>query len=287
MIKTGIIGCGSMGGGMARRLHGEGIAVTCYDSSGAARDALAKAGLVVRATARELAGEVDLLILSLPRAAIVEDVMREIHDDVSAGTVILDTSTSEPATSQALARQAAGRGYTFIDAPVSGGQTAAANGTMTMLLGGNVDVLATLEPVLALLTHKRVAVGASGAGNAAKIANNMLCAANLVLVAEALRLAKAVGVPAESLLEGVNAGSGRSGVSEVNYPRWILNGSYDSGFTMGLMRKDVNLALALADENGMALPAFEGIAKLWNDSRDAIDDSADFNQIHRYAETDR
>ena len=120
----------------------------------------------------------------------------------------------------------------------------------------NIDITIPAGKTVAL-------VGASGAGHAAKIANNMLCAANLVLVAEAVRMCEAAGVDAEGLLEGVNAGSGRSGVSEVNFPKWILNGAFDSGFTMGLMRKDVGLALDLAKQTGVHLDGFKGIADIW------------------------
>ena len=107
----------------------------------------------------------------------------------------------------------------------------------------------------------------------------MLCAANLVLVAEAVRMCEAAGVQAKGLLEGINAGSGRSGVSEVNFPKWILNDAFDSGFTMGLMRKDVGLALELAQETGVDLKGFAGIADLWLSRSGDIPDTADFNEI--------
>lgn len=287
MTRAGILGCGSMGGRMATRLAERGIDVTGFDESVSARAALERAGVPLARSAAALAAEVELLILSLPRATIVAQVMEEIHEALPTGAIVLDTSTSEPALSQRLAAAGAARDYTFIDAPVSGGPAAAAGGSMTMLLGGDVQVLDRVTEVLDLLTTKRVVVGPSGAGHAAKIANNMLCAANLVLVAEALRIGEAAGIAPASLLEGINAGSGRSGVSEVNYPRWILNGALDSGFTMGLMRKDVRLALDLATEHGLALPAFAPIARLWEASRESLPDDADFNEIHRYREQER
>ncbi|MEM6745702.1 MAG: NAD(P)-dependent oxidoreductase, partial [Pseudomonadota bacterium] len=182
---------------------------------------------------------------------------------------------------QVLAARGAEAGWTFLDAPVSGGPAGARGGTMTMLLGGDEATAGRLAPLLDRLAAKRVHVGGPGAGHAAKIANNMLCAANLALVAEALRLGEAAGVPAEKLLEGVNAGSGRSAVSEVNFPRWILSGAYDSGFTMGLMRKDVRLAEALGEASATPLPAFEGVARVWADSAARLPDDADFNEIAR------
>jgi 3-hydroxyisobutyrate dehydrogenase len=150
---------------------------------------------------------------------------------------------------------------------------------MTMLVGGDAAVLERARPVLERLAAKIVHVGGSGSGHAAKIVNNMLCAANLVLVAEGLRLAEAAGIAPEGLLGGVNAGSGRSGVSEVNFPRWILSGTFDSGFTMGLMRKDVRLALGLAESLGVELPGFAPIARVWSESAVHLADGEDFNAI--------
>lgn len=278
-MRLGIIGCGNMGGGMATQLIGSGIALTCFDPSPENSAKMARLGAVISPTARALAGSCDVIILSLPKAAVVEAVMNEILPDIQTGTIILDTSTSEPATSQAISTRGAQHGVAFVDAPVSGGPTAAHAGTMTMLLGGDAAAIATLRPLLDILTAKTVTVGGSGAGHAAKIANNMLCAANLVLVGEALRMGQAAGVRPEDLLEGINAGSGRSGVSEINFPKWILNEAFDSGFTMGLMRKDVGLALDLATGSGVALSGFAQIADIWLNGSTDIPDSADFNAI--------
>ena len=151
-----------------------------------------------------------------------------------------------------------------------------------MLIGGSELAIEKSRVLLDMLGAKIVVVGPSGAGHAAKIANNMLCAANLVLVSEVIRLGEAVGVSANDLLEGVNAGSGRSGVSEVNFPKWILNDAFDSGFTMGLMRKDVKLGVDLAKKSGVSLNAFQGIAKIWADSADELADGEDFNAITKF-----
>jgi 3-hydroxyisobutyrate dehydrogenase len=229
-----------------------------------------------------LAKACDVIILSLPKAAVVEAVMAAMLPDIQAGTVILDASTSEPATSQAMSAQGAEHGFAFVDGPVSGGPAAANAGTMTMLLGGDAGAIETLRPALDIITAKTVQVGGSGAGHAAKIANNMLCAANLVLVGEAIRLGQAAGVSPEDLLEGINAGSGRSGVSEVNFPKWVLNDAFNSGFTMGLMRKDVGLALDLAKSSGVDLSGFSTIADIWLNASTDIADSDDFNAIVKH-----
>jgi 3-hydroxyisobutyrate dehydrogenase len=268
-----------MGGGMARQLTGAGLDPVCFDPNAEIRAQMADAGARIATSATELSKVATVIILSLPKASVVEAVMNEIAPALQSGTIVLDTSTSEPATSQKIARFCAANGVAFVDGPVSGGPAASNAGTMTMLLGGASDAIESLRPILDVLTAKTVVVGGSGAGHAAKIANNMLCAANLVLVAEAVRLGEAAGVAPADLLEGINAGSGRSGVSEVNFPKWILNDAFDSGFTMGLMRKDVGLARDLAQSSGVDLVGFEVIANIWQNGSEHIADNADFNEI--------
>lgn len=281
----GLIGCGAMGGGMTSRLIETGHKILCYDALPEARARVEALGAPVCETLTEIAQSCDFIILSLPRAAIVEAVMENLGPQLRAGTIVLDASTSEPATTTALAKTAQDAGYEFLDGPVSGGPAGAKNGTMTMVMGGPEAAIAKIRPVLQDLTAKIVHVGPAGSGHAAKIANNLLCAANLVLVSEMAQLAKSAGIPLDSLLEGVNAGSGRSGVSEVNFPKWIMNDGYDSGFTMGLMRKDVGLATKLAANSDLNLPATRAIAAIWEDSRAVLDDSADFNEIYKYEAT--
>ena len=278
-MKIGVIGCGNMGGGMVRQLVAAGLEVSCYDPDVEIQSRMRSLGADVANSAGSLVAGQEIIILSLPKAEVVEAVMAKASPHIEAGAIVLDTSTSTPATSQAMAMLGETLGFDFIDGPVSGGPAAANAGTMTMLLAGQQGAIDRLRPVTDILTSKAVVVGASGAGHAAKIANNMLCAANLVLVAEAVRMCEAAGVQAEGLLEGINAGSGRSGVSEVNFPKWILNDAFDSGFTMGLMRKDVGLALELAHETGVDLKGFAGIADLWLSRSGDIPDTADFNEI--------
>lgn len=269
---------------MAAQLMASGGQLICYDPNPETLGKMQELGAEVAETPSALAQIAEIIILSLPKAAVVDAVMRDILSDIRPTTVILDTSTSEPATSQALAALGDAQGFSFVDGPVSGGPAAANAGTITMLLGGATTAIERLTPVLDIITAKTVVVGGSGAGHAAKIVNNMLCAANLVLVGEAVRLGKAAGVAPEDLLEGINAGSGRSGVSEVNYPKWVLNNAFDSGFTMGLMRKDVGLALDFAKGSDVDISGFAQIADIWLNSSKEIPDSADFNEIVKHNE---
>jgi 3-hydroxyisobutyrate dehydrogenase len=282
MTTIGIIGLGNMGRGMAMSLRRGGFTVLGFDAAAATRERLANEGIAIAEDIGAICAEADVIVLSLPTAAIVEAVVGGeggIAEAGRAGLVIVDTSTSHPDTSRKLAARLAEKGIGFVDAPVSGGPAGALAGTMTMVIGGAEADVARVMPVLEAMSATRVLVGPVGAGHATKIINNLLCAAHLLTAAEAVRLARAAGLDPARMLEGINAGSGRSGVTLVNYPKWILNEAFDSGFTMQLMRKDVRLAAQVIGELGLALPLAAETARLWQESAATIGDAEDFNRI--------
>jgi 3-hydroxyisobutyrate dehydrogenase len=282
VTAVGIIGLGNMGRGMALTLKRAGYRVVGFDVAEATTAALAAEGIEVVTTCGAVVAAADIIILSLPTAEIVESVVAGeggLLTRARDGVVIVDTSTSHPETSRKLAVLVADRGMSFIDAPVSGGPKGAVSGTMTMVIGADDADLARVMPVLERMSSKRVHVGPVGAGNVAKIVNNLLCAAHLLTAAEAMRIASAAGVDPGRLLEGLNAGSGRSGVTLANFPTWVLNGAFDSGFTMKLMRKDVRLAERFIGELGLSLPLATDTARIWADSASSIADGDDFNRI--------
>jgi 3-hydroxyisobutyrate dehydrogenase len=271
-----------MGRGMALSLQRGGFAVVGTDASLQTRESLAGAGVPVVNSASEVLARADAVILSLPTAEIVTQVVagqNGLTSHPKEGVLVIDTSTSHPDTTRQLAMQLAAVGMHLIDAPVSGGPKGAIAGTLTMVIGGTEADVARAEPILAALSAKRLHVGAVGAGHVVKIANNLLCAAHLVIAGEVARMAEGAGVPTERLLAGVNAGSGRSFVTEFNFPTWIGSGRFDSGFTMKLMRKDVRLAQELIGALEIDLPLARKVADLWAASKATIADGEDFNRI--------
>ena len=282
MAVIGVIGLGNMGRGMALSLKRAGHEVLGTDASETVRTALASDGIAVFEGVAPLCARADLLVLSLPTAEIVEAVVAGeggVIAHARPGLRVVDTSTSHPETTRRLAAALAAHGMAMIDAPVSGGPKGAITATMTMVIGGADEDVAAVEPVLADMSAKRVHVGAVGAGHVCKLINNLLCAAHLLTAAEALRIAREAKVDPVRLFDGINAGSGQSGVTQVNLPTWIMNGAFDSGFTMKLMRKDVRLGRQLVGELGLELPIAEAAARLWAESAATIDDSEDFNRI--------
>jgi 3-hydroxyisobutyrate dehydrogenase len=282
MATIGVIGLGNMGRGMALSLKRAGHRVLGHDAVPATREALAAEGIETFDTMAPLCREAEVMFLSLPTAAIVETVIAGpggILALARQGLLVVDTSTSHPDTTRRMAGQMREAGMALVDAPVSGGPKGAITGTMTMVIGGEDADVARVLPILEAISAKRVHVGPVGAGHVTKIVNNLLCAAHLLTGAEALKLADAAGIDRERLLEGINAGSGRSGVTMANFPTWVLNGAFDSGFTMKLMRKDVRLAEQVVGELGLDLPLATETARQWAGSADIIPDEADFNRI--------
>lgn len=280
--RIGLIGLGNMGRGMALTLKRQGFEVVGTDVAITIREALSNEGISVRETTAEVVAECEIVFLSLPTAAIVEDVVagsEGILAHAKPGLLVVDTSTSHPETTRRLAEKLRRAGMRMLDAPVSGGPRGAITGTMAMVIGGAKEDLAEAEPVLAAMTAKRVHVGEIGAGHVAKIANNLFAAAHLLIAGEVTRMAEKAGVPTEQLLQGINAGSGRSFITEHSYPTWIMNGKFDSGFTMKLMRKDVRLSQELISALAMDLPMAAKVAELWALSAESIADDEDFNRI--------
>lgn len=282
MSAIGVIGLGNMGRGMALRLASTGQAVTGFDIAPEARARIAAEGANVADSIAGLCAGCDFIILSLPNADSVAAAMTGpagVLDHARPGTLIVDTTTSYPETTRRVAMLATEKGCAFLDAPVSGGPKGAHAGTMTMVIGGEAAALARAEPVLAAISTKRVHVGPSGAGHVAKLVNNLLCASHLLTAAEALAIIRGAGLEPAQVLAGINAGSGRSAVTEVNLPNWVLNGAFNSGFSIGLMRKDVGLALRLVEELGLDLPMAAAAATLWEEAFTRLGANTDFNAI--------
>jgi 3-hydroxyisobutyrate dehydrogenase len=274
-MRVGVVGLGQMGLAMAGRLVETGAEVLGFDLDPARREAAAARGVVVADAADGVAAPV--VVLSLPHDRAVEAVLPALFPVLPERAVVADTSTLDPLAARRFADAAAEWGMGYLDAPVSGGPAGAAAGTLAMMLGGEAEAIARARPALERVAARLIHVGGPGAGQVAKLVNNLLVATHLAVAGEALRLGRLAGVEPAELLAVVNAASGRSAATEVNFPRWILPDAFDSGFSAGLMRKDVRLALALADGLGAALPVCAQAAARWEVAE--APDAADFNRV--------
>jgi 3-hydroxyisobutyrate dehydrogenase len=272
-----VVGLGNMGMAMAGRLIGQGLAPRAWDLDPAKRAAAAALGAQLP-NGLAAAGD-PLVVLSLPNEAAVGAVLDALLPVLPQGAVIADTSTLSPGAVRGFAQRAAAAGCDYLDAPVSGGPAGATAGTLAMMVGGAASALERARPVLGLLAARILHIGDAGSGQVAKLVNNLMVATNLVVAGEALRLGALAGVPPESLLPVINGATGRSAATEVNWPRWIASGTFDSGFSAGLMRKDVRLAVALAQAVGAPLDATARAAAAWEELSAAVPDDADFNRL--------
>jgi 3-hydroxyisobutyrate dehydrogenase len=278
--RIAVIGLGAMGGAMASTLHKAGWEVTGFDPFDGARAAAEAAGIATTANLDDVAGT-PYAVLSLPAASIVETTVPQLLAE--PGTIaIVDTTTSEPATSKKTAELAEAKGAAFLDAPVSGGRDGAATGSLSAFVGATDAALAAAEPVLLALTGGKYShIGGPGSGNVVKLLNNVLAAANLVSVGEALGVAKAYGIDPAKAAASISEASGGSKVSAAMYPNWVLTGSHDSGFSMGLMARDAALAVDVAAQVGEKPLLLAAVASQWQEALAVLGPRADFTEIAR------
>jgi 3-hydroxyisobutyrate dehydrogenase len=284
--RVGFVGLGNMGEPMTRRLAGAGHVVLAYDLAQPARDRLAGvAGVTVTEAVADVADGTDVVILMLPDSTAVEQVLLGdgLLDLITPPTLIADMSSSEPASTRALAARAATRAVTLIDAPVSGGVVGARDGSLTIMTGGSPAALETLRPVLDVLGSKIVHAGhVAGAGHAVKALNNLMSAAHLLVSCEAIRAGQAFGLDPAVMVDIVNGSSGRSGSTQTKWPRYILPATFDSGFSMRFMVKDMAIALQLAEAAGCAAPLSRAALELWAKAADAMPPGADHTEIGQW-----
>ena len=287
--RIGFIGIGNMGTPMAGRLVKAGWQVCVHDTDQAKVDLFMKNhGGTRAATLEDMARGSDVVITMLPDGGIVRAVALGATSDsdslargYSPGAILLDMSSSSPVGTRALGVELDKRGVALIDAPVSGGVKGAVAGTLAIMTGGDEALAQRLDPLLAVM-GKRFYVGALGAGHAAKVLNNYVSAAGLAAASEALHVAERFGIAPATLLTVLNASTGRNNSTENKFAQFILNGKFDSGFSLGLMAKDLSLAMEVAQACGVPADLGRACLRLWKDAEATVGSKADHTEIARY-----
>lgn len=262
----GFIGLGNIGEPLCRRLLAHDHELVVYDVSAAAMARLASTAVTPVQSPREVAERAPVVVLSLPSSAIVEEVVlgaEGLSAGFTPGQVLIDTSSSRPSSTRRLAATLAERGVAMLDAPVSGGVVRARAGQLAVMVGGDRAVFEAHRILLAAFGEQIFYVGGAGNGHLAKALNNLLSATTLASAVETVLLGERAGLDPAILIEVVNASSGRSNSTEVKFPRYILPESYDSGFGLGLLNKDVQIALETAVELGAPLFLGALAGQLW------------------------
>ena len=260
--RVGFIGLGIMGAPMARQLLAAGIPLTVHSRSQGPVDALVEAGAGRATSPAELARASDVIVTMLPDTPDVEHVM--LGDDgvmagAAAGSLVIDMSTIDPGPTRAIAEQLAARDVEMLDAPVSGGERGAIDGTLSIMVGGSDEAFARAMPILQAMGKNIVHVGPSGAGQITKACNQLVVAATIEAVAEALVLAERSGVDAAKVREALLGGFAGSKILEVHGQR-MLDRAFEPGFRARLHRKDARIVLDAAQAAGSPIPAFQVVA---------------------------
>lgn len=288
-VSIGFVGIGNMGSPMARNLIRAGWKVTVYDvDAPKMRGFAATDGAGTASSLAELGKKSDVVITMLPDGHVVRRVVlgKESGDDclvkgLAKGATIVDMSSSAPVGTRRLGEELRAYGISLIDAPVSGGVKGAVAGTMSIMIGGDKALAERLDPLLAAM-GKRFYVGSPGAGHAAKVLNNYVSAAGLLAAAEAVRVAEKFGIDPQVLVNVVNASTGRNNSTENKFAQFILNGKFNSGFALGLMAKDLALAMEVAEACDVPAELGHATLDLWKKAEKAVGAAADHTEIARY-----
>ena len=293
MASIGMVGLGAMGAPMARNLLKAGHALKVYDKAEAAVRALV-AGGAQHAMPDSLARDVEVVITMLRTGEVVTEVLAGdagLFAQAAENTLFIDSSTIDVNTARVLSTQAVANGMSMVDAPVSGGVPGAEAATLTFMLGGEDDDVIRARPILQAMGRSVVHVGPAGAGQAAKICNNMILGISVIAVAEAFRLADKLGLKAETLNEIVSRSSGNCWVLNNNHPvpglvpTSAANHNYRPGFSSALMLKDLVLSQNAARHFGAYTPLGATAAGLYDDFVQAGNAELDFGAIIRQIES--
>lgn len=258
-MKVGFIGLGVMGKNMAANVLKGGYGLKVYDVNESVVAEFEAKGAEVGNSPADASKDCSIIITSLPNAQIVETVIlgeNGVLEGAKKGAIIVDLSSITPKSIQNIHNKCSEKGVEVIDAPVSGGVAGAEAGTLTIMVGGNKEVLEKVKPVLGCIGKKINHVGSIGAGDTVKLVNNLLLGINMVACAEAMALGTKAGIKPEVLYEIISQSSGNSYALEAKYKKFIAKGNFEPGFMIDLQHKDLELAVSTAKD--LKAPLFMG-----------------------------
>lgn len=263
----GFIGIGNMGRPMVRNLIKAGYQLVVYDLREEAMECLADVSVKKASSARDLARCSSAVITMLPASPDVEAVVlgpTGVIEGAKSGDIVIDMSSSYPASTRMISQRLAAKSVRMLDAPVSGGIEGARNGTLAIMVGGEEKDCEECYPIFEALGKNIYYVGKIGAGHTVKALNNLCMACSMVITSEALVVATKLGLSPQKVIDIINSSSGRSWSSQFRFPTFVLNGAFNSGFTIDLMNKDLEMATRLGRE--LHIPMFVGatVHQLYN-----------------------
>lgn len=283
---VGFIGLGMMGSRMVPHLKGSADLLIFDVDTVRAQESAAQANGKVVISMQDMA-HADAVILMLPSSKIVDQVVRGeggqpgLLDILKPGATIIDMSSATPANTIENARLAVAKGLIYMDAPVSGGPSGAASAKLAIMVGASAEDFAHVKPLLDLMGTNVILAGSIGSGHAVKSLNNLLSATILAATSEVFAVGEKFGLDPHVMQQIVNASSGSSYATSHTWPKAVLPKSYDFGFALALMQKDVGIAMSLIESTGIKTVLAEANAKMWDQALRAAAPGADMTDITR------
>ena len=284
--SLGFVGVGRMGGPMASRLLDAGHSLCIFDTNAEVMKPLLARGATKAASAEEVASTVEVVFFSLPTPPIVQAVCLGDKGILTGSRVktMIDLSTTGPSVAKVVARAAGERNVAWVDSPVSGGVTGAAKGTLAVMVSCAKPTFDEIEPLMKVFGKTFYVGDKPGLAQIAKLANNLLAAAALVVSSEAVAMGVKAGLDAKVLIDIINAGSGRNSATQDKFPRAILPRTFDFGFATGLSYKDVRLCVDESEALGVPMVAGAAVRQMLAITQAKYGADSDFTMIAKVVE---
>jgi 2-hydroxy-3-oxopropionate reductase len=282
--KVGLIGLGLMGKPMGMNLLKAGFPLTVWNRTASRADELVAAGAKCAKSPRELAANSELMLSIVSDPPALEEILwgqNGAMQGLQRGSIYIDSSTVSPTLARKVATACEERGVRFLDAPVTGGDWGAKKGELLFMVGGDAATLTEVESVLRVLGKKWFHLGPNGAGQTIKLAMNLILALQVDALAEALALVTAAGLQGDKLVEVMQSSMARSGVLDIKSQN-LLKGDYTPSFPLRLMHKDMRLALELAQQTHVELPATEAAFKTYSAVKEAAKEDLDYSAVMKF-----
>jgi len=286
--KVGLIGLGLMGQPIGMNLLKAGHTLTVWNRTTSRANELVALGAKLATSPKEVAAASDVVLTIVSDPPALESILWGADGKDSGalaglkpGSTYIDSSTVSPALARKIAAACAERSVRFLDAPVTGGDWGAKKGELIFMVGGDAGTLKSVEPILGVLGKRWFHLGPNGAGQTIKLAMNMILALQVDALAEALALVTRAGLKGEDLVEVMQSSMARSGVLDVKAPN-LLKGEYKPSFPLRLMHKDLGLALELANQIGVALPATAAARETYNYVKGAAKEDLDYSAVMKF-----
>jgi 3-hydroxyisobutyrate dehydrogenase-like beta-hydroxyacid dehydrogenase len=286
--KIGVIGLGLMGRPMAGNLLKAGHSLTIWNRTASRAQDLLTAGAKLAGNPREVAAASEILITMVSDPPALEEVLWGHQgkndgalDGLKPGSTYMDCSTISPALVKKIAAHCTEHKIKFLDAPVTGGDWGAREGKLLFMIGGDAETFHEMEPILGAMGTKWFHLGPNGAGQTIKLAMNALLALQIAAIAEGIALVRKAGLKGEQLFEVMQSSMARSGVLDVKVPL-MLKGDFKPSFPLRLMHKDLSLALDLANQLGVALPATAAAREVYNYVKGEAKEDLDYSAVIRF-----